>query len=787
MLFSKPKTIIFCILQEKNERRLVYRTRLMVYTFLLAVVLLWMRAWLQPGLPVNPREENTLDFAYLSALYRADNQGVLFAPWNPLTLGGNTNSVQRAYFLLAPLAYLSHLTGVDLKYVYIAATGVFFFFSGVGFFEFLRTFRLNPLASLLGAFTYMVLPPHLTLALDAIELNAFFASIPWILLVVRLQSNHDNPLRYGAVLGVLLSFAFFTGTTYFFLALPFLAIYCLLQICMEKRIHPKSQIVFLSTAFVLFAGLCAYAILPILFEYKSMWISMESQRRSIFSILSLPQIIEVFFLRFRGASPLSWTYERNHPDLAFYLGITSVLLSLVALVPKRKNRIIIIPSTFLIIVFLSFVSLRFSIVHELLKTVVSFGSSVTFQQKILLSFSAAVGCFFVYLLLLRHRAFDHIGIKKIALCVVFTVALVFLALHLEMFQGIFDHTVRVFLFITIALSTLAALGTDAVLSRFDKKHRLFVGAIILGIVVFDLFPFSSFFRSVSDSDLLESRDIYQALTHDPVAGRYYAPFPYKQHLPLYLYEYQTRFINRYRVNNENIYTPFTPLFSTHAYDVVLLGALEEKRIDPGFFLKLLDWGFTNHVLFRKEIARYDDIISYMEEHGWKEERKDAHLVYLKNTHPSDYVSVFSSFAWVPKDKWMDPLFWYQSDARGIPLFASEKNASGSTPSEAKTTKSASWERPSQDRVNIKVEVDQPSLVVISEAWFPGWVVSIDAKIAPIVRANYAFLGVIVPPGHHTVSFSYQQPWYYTIGKDISVISMLFLFLFLAMEFKKRKS
>jgi hypothetical protein len=49
---------------------------------------------------------------------------------------------------------------------------------------------------------------------------------------------------------------------------------------------------------------------------------------------------------------------------------------------------------------------------------------------------------------------------------------------------------------------------------------------------------------------------------------------------------------------------------------------------------------------------------------------------------------------------------------------------------------------------------RPRLLVISDAWYPGWRAAIDGVEAPIHRANYMFRGVFVPAGEHTVRFDY---------------------------------
>jgi len=83
----------------------------------------------------------------------------------------------------------------------------------------------------------------------------------------------------------------------------------------------------------------------------------------------------------------------------------------------------------------------------------------------------------------------------------------------------------------------------------------------------------------------------------------------------------------------------------------------------------------------------------------------------------------------------------------------------------------SWQRPAPDHLTAPVTLSSPTQVVASESWYPGWQVTVDYKPASLVRANSAFLGVNVPIGQHQINFHCRQPWYYLIGKLISLTAV----------------
>jgi hypothetical protein len=62
---------------------------------------------------------------------------------------------------------------------------------------------------------------------------------------------------------------------------------------------------------------------------------------------------------------------------------------------------------------------------------------------------------------------------------------------------------------------------------------------------------------------------------------------------------------------------------------------------------------------------------------------------------------------------------------------------------------------SNERVEITTNSREPSFLVLSDAFYPGWKASIDGQETKIYLANYALRGIAVPAGGHTVVFSYE--------------------------------
>lgn len=60
-----------------------------------------------------------------------------------------------------------------------------------------------------------------------------------------------------------------------------------------------------------------------------------------------------------------------------------------------------------------------------------------------------------------------------------------------------------------------------------------------------------------------------------------------------------------------------------------------------------------------------------------------------------------------------------------------------------------------ERVEIRTRSQAAALLVLSDTNYPGWVATVDGVAAPIYPTNYLFRGVPLPPGEHTVVFSFQ--------------------------------
>jgi hypothetical protein len=79
-----------------------------------------------------------------------------------------------------------------------------------------------------------------------------------------------------------------------------------------------------------------------------------------------------------------------------------------------------------------------------------------------------------------------------------------------------------------------------------------------------------------------------------------------------------------------------------------------------------------------------------------------------------------------------------------------------------------------DRIKLKANLSAPGFVAIQSNWYPYWKAFEGKTEIPIYRTDYTFMAIELPAGSHEVELRIENP-YYTLGKNVSLISWLVLF------------
>jgi hypothetical protein len=82
-------------------------------------------------------------------------------------------------------------------------------------------------------------------------------------------------------------------------------------------------------------------------------------------------------------------------------------------------------------------------------------------------------------------------------------------------------------------------------------------------------------------------------------------------------------------------------------------------------------------------------------------------------------------------------------------------------------------RPAPGQVELDVHLQTAGVVVLAEAYYPGWELTIDGHRAEILRVNRMMRGAAVPAGHHLLLYTYR-PASFRLGMTISAATLLVL-------------
>jgi hypothetical protein len=78
---------------------------------------------------------------------------------------------------------------------------------------------------------------------------------------------------------------------------------------------------------------------------------------------------------------------------------------------------------------------------------------------------------------------------------------------------------------------------------------------------------------------------------------------------------------------------------------------------------------------------------------------------------------------------------------------------------------------------LRVEFNEPAVVVVSQMYYPGWKATVDGAETPVHPVNVALTGILVPGGSHDVRIFFQ-PGPFRIGLAISLVSAVIAALLL---------
>jgi len=92
---------------------------------------------------------------------------------------------------------------------------------------------------------------------------------------------------------------------------------------------------------------------------------------------------------------------------------------------------------------------------------------------------------------------------------------------------------------------------------------------------------------------------------------------------------------------------------------------------------------------------------------------------------------------------------------------------------------------SANKIKIQTNANMPSLLCLSEIFYPAWQTRVDGQQTEIIRANYCFRSIPLQPGNHIVEMEYASKKF-TIGLWTTILALILSVVLLVVFRKEEK-
>lgn len=444
---------------------------------------------------------------------------------------------------------------------------------------------------------------------------------------------------------------------------------------------------------------------------------------------------------FGNPATLNYWGVWNYGEMVGYVGIVPIIMALFALVFRRDKKTVFFGTLF-------FISLIFSLPTFLAKlpyllNIPYLSSSQPTRLLIVVDFSLAI---------LAALGFDMvIKRKRGILYPLFFLAICFAALWgvVFVFFGFFGMTFDQTLIAknnlklpTILFAAALFLISLTIIFRQKKLHETVI-VLLVALSIFDLVRFGWKFTPFTKSEYLypstkaisflqKDRSLFRVMTTD---SRLFPP----------------NFSMMYQLQSLDLYDP---LYLRRYGELIAAIERGEPNIQPPFgFNRIITPHAVSSPLLNLLNVKY--VLSF----------SDLTSTRYRRVYAEGGTSVFENTEYLPRAFFVKKIITARNPQDAIEkLFSSADTlgsvavVEGSIPTNSFSPGTVSVVSYKPNEVVLKTKNDGEGFLVFSDAFFPSWKAAIttlnpgNSRLS-IYRTNFAFRGVILPPGEHTVVFS----------------------------------
>jgi hypothetical protein len=729
------------------------QNRLLAYLLIGFGVGVVMHQWLlSPGVHISVRGENIPEINYIWIIRSLMEQGYAFTTWNPKFLGGEavlTHAIYPVYWLMAAFSWI---LDIPVEEIYKWSIYALLWLSSVALCEFVWRFSANVAAGVVAGLIFGLMPGRFN-AIESLYLQMSWSLVPLVLwlyereLASRPRPSFPGSIRFGLAAGLLA----WSSIQVPLMMLPVLLSYFLVreyQTVVRRDLAGAERTVWTVArlwvdqrarswviAGLIASGIAANYYLPTLLYFGELGFSRYTSDPSG---VTIPLSFIAYMLPFR------WSPE-FHPGrfhhLTWYIGGVAVILALVGILARHRKLTVIF------------------------WTLVAVGALLLITGDTVGSIPNPI-----------YRGYDMIPLLR----------------------GALRRSFRFILPFSLALAILAAYGTAALTSWKPRGRRwMSIATLLLALfVVIDYWPHHGSFRTL-DSYLREDEVALVAwLKEQDPEYRYLMPFDYSLDAQGYLQGYNSSFLH-HLVPQQGVWEDsYVSHFSSRrANELLAIVNVDHPLWQP-------EYGPHHSAIFTISAVRY--WILYLDSHpnlslyesavaqGAPVVFSQGKIRVLLNTEAKPLVQFFpyaalytgsggveEISAWLPVLLAQRTVLVEPADRRNHDLQDQvDYLLDGSELSANRVIKAGDGEvylewSAQPTAIMINVDTEESGVLMVANAWFPGWQATVDGKEQPLLRAYHAWQAVSVPAGSHLVTLNYRLPYGIVIALLVSAVTVLF--------------